>query len=229
MLSARLVDSIFVAVDTELGMQLLEINPEDYCTSELGVFVDSSSEAIASKNKIEANIQAMLQNSVKPSTIVEIIQSNNIAELKEKLKRIEQIQTEMEQQTAQSEMEAQTALEEKKKEFMEYEMLLKEAFMNAEYDRKEDIEMIRGEFNTYTFKDGDSDDDGVPDVMEVQKHRLERDKLNAKINDQNRNRIAKIITENRKIELQNKALSLKEKDMKMKAAANRKKAMAKKN
>jgi len=210
--------------ETELGMQLLEINPDDYCTSELGVFLDSSSEAIARKNKIEANVQSMIQNAVQPSTIVEILQSTNIAELKEKLKKIEEMQADMERQNAKSEQDANIALEETRKEFMEYEMMLKEAFMNAEYDRKEDIEMIRGEFNTFTFKDGDSNANNIPDVMEVQAHTLEREKLAAKTAAQDRDRIAKMVVENKKQRLKEKELAIKENDMKEKNAINRKKA-----
>lgn len=209
--------------ETELGAQLLEINPDDYANADLGVYLDSSSEAIARKNKIEGTVQAMIQNNVRPSTVVEILKSTNIAELTEKLKKIEEIQAQVEQQNAKSEQEANLALEETRKSFMEYEMMLKETLMNAEYDRKEDIEMIRGEFNTYTFKDGDSNANGIPDVMEVEKHKLEREKLYTKTDQQNRDRIAKMVGENKKLKLQQDALALKEKDMKMKNAINKQK------
>jgi len=209
--------------DTELGNQLLEITPEDYCNAELGVFVDSSAEAIARKNKLEGNVQAMIQNAVQPSTIVEILQTTNVADLKAKLKDIEEIQRTIDAQNASSEQEAQAAMDDRKKEFLEYEMMLKEAYMNAEYDRKEEIEKIRGEYNTFTFQDGDANDNGVPDLVEIEKFRLEREKLSMKTDQQNRDRVSKMVMENRKLNLQEKGLDLKAKDMKQKNAINHKK------
>jgi len=210
--------------DTVLGMQLLEVDPDDYCMAELGVFIDSSSEAIARKNKIEANVQAMLQNGAKPSTIVEVLQTVNIADLKEKLREIEDIQAQIDNQMATSEDERLAAVDQRREEFMEYEMMLKEAYMNAEYDRKEGIEDIKGVYNTFTFQDGDSNDNGVPDAIEIQKMRMEKDKLSAKIKSDERNTIAKMVTEHKKLKLKDKELNLKAKDMKEKNAISKIKA-----
>ena len=70
---------------------------------------------------------------------------------------------------AESEQEAAQALEESKQRFVEFSKLLDRENMEAEYDRKEDIEYIRGSFNTFTFQNGDVNANNVPDTMEVQK------------------------------------------------------------
>lgn len=207
--------------DTELGNELLNINPISYCNTELGIIMESSAEAIAIKNKIEANVQAMVQNQVKPSTIFEILQTQNLSELKQKLKRIEEIQEQTEQQNQQGEVEAAKQADERKKQFMEYEKLLDIKVMNAEYDRKEDIEMIKGEFNTFTYQDGDANDNGVPDAQEVAKLQLERDKLAQKREQVYSDRTERIAKHQVEVDLKTKQLSLQEKAQDQKARNDR--------
>jgi hypothetical protein len=194
--------------DTEVGNEVINIDANEYCNAELGIFLESSSEAIAIKNKVEANVQAMIQNQVKPSTILEVLQTQNLSELKQKLKRIEQIQDQVAQQNQESEQEAAKQLDERKKQFMEYEKLLDTQFMNAEYDRKEDIEMIKGEFNTFTFQDGDSNDNGIPDAQEVAKTQLERDKLAQKREQVTNDRADRLAKHQVDISLKEKQLAL---------------------
>jgi hypothetical protein len=161
---------------TEFGNEVNELNPEEYCNASLGVFVQSSAEAIAIKNKMEANVQAMIQNKARPSTIIDVLTSDNIAELKAKLKRIEEIEDESSKAQQEGEAKQQEDMDNRKMKYAEFQNMLDTKLMMAEYDEKKEIEMIRGEFNTFTFKDGDSNANDTPDVMEVEKHRLERDK-----------------------------------------------------
>lgn len=172
------LDGIYKAWNsTEVGNQLLEIEPTEYCSADLGIFVQSSSEAIALKNKIEANAQAMLQNNVKASTIISILRSQNIAELEAKLLQIEEEQAKAEQEAAQSEQDALIAADERREQFEEFMEILRRGTMHEEYDRKEDLEEIKGTYNTFTFQDGDSNDNGVPDAAEIQKILLEKEKV----------------------------------------------------
>lgn len=210
--------SKFVNVDGVKGMysndvygnELVDIDPNTYCNADLGILVESSSEAISRKNKMESAITAMLQNNVKPSTISEIVLMDNVAEMRTKLKEIEEIQQRIEEQTAKNEEEAQAAADQRKKDFADYDNMLKVNFMNEEYDRKEDLEMVKGEFNTMTFKDGDSNDNGIPDAMEVEKHRLEREKFENGVQQQNADRALKQQTENAKLAMKDKELQQRE-------------------
>ena len=187
----------FLAIDgvykvwnsTDLNTEILEIEPTEYCSADLGIMVQSSAEAMAIKNKLEGSVQAMLQNNVKPSTILHILKSQNIADLESKLNHIEEIQAKAEQQSAQSQQEAEAAADERKKQFMEYQELLKRGSMQEEYDRKEDIENIRGTFSTFTFQNGDVNSNGIPDATEVAKLTLEREKFMATLQGQREARV----------------------------------------
>ena len=196
--------------DDVYGNQVLEIDPNTYCNAELGIFMQSSAEAMAMKNKMEGTIVGMIQNNAKPSTIAGIIKAQSIPELETKLKEIEALQAKIDEATVTNQEEAQKAADARKERFAKLDAMLKTDYMQEEYNRKEDIEMLRGEFNTFTFKDGDSNDNGTPDVMEVQKHQLERDRLDNDREQGNANRTAATDLNNGKLALKNKELDLKE-------------------
>jgi len=162
---------------TEFGNEILEIDPEQYCTSELGIMVQSSAEAIAIKNKLEANVQNMLQNNVKVSTIFEVLTSDNIAELKSKLLRIEEIEQEIAKQQQESEAEVIQQQDERRfhLEAVLHQYRLEEIAAKGEIEKEKAI--IQGEYNTFTFQDGDSNDNGILDAKEIEDLRLEREKL----------------------------------------------------
>ena len=208
--------------DSEMGNELLEIEPEDYCSSEFGIFVDSSSETIVLKNKLEATVQAMLQNGVKPSTVWNVLKSDNIAEMETKLKYVEDLQAQADQALASSEEEAASAADLRAKDFEQFRANLELEKLNIEYDRKEEIEMIKGEFNTLTFKDGDSNANQVPDALEVDKHRLDREKFSADVNLRNAERVDKIKKEAEDRKLKREEMASKEKIAKSKPKPTKK-------
>jgi hypothetical protein len=174
---------------TDLNTELLEIEPVEYCSADLVVMVQSSAEAIGIKNKLEANVQAMIQANVKPSTVLNVLRSQNVAELESKLKHIEELQAQAEQAAAQSQEDAAAAADERKKQFMEYEEMLKRGTMQEEYDRKEDLENIKGTFATFTFQNGDSNANNVPDAVEADKLALEREKHLTELQDRREARL----------------------------------------
>lgn len=205
--------------DTELGNQLLEIDPVQYSTTELGVVVESSSEALQVLKALQGDAQAMLQNGAKPSTIAEIRSTLNIASLKAKLKQIEDLQAKAEQAMAANEQEAQKMADERQKEFAEYTAILERATMHEEYDRKEDIELIRAEANMFTFKAADeSTPNGVPDILELEAHKLERDKHRDAMAQQNLDRAEKLKTDSEDRKLKREEMKSKEKIAKKKSS-----------
>lgn len=173
---------------SEYGNEIFAVNPDEYCNEDLGVFVDSSSDATLMKNKIEASVTAMLQNGTKVSTIIDILYANNVAEIRNKVAEVEALQAQSEQSIAQQEEANAKAADDRKKEFAEFENMLDLRLLGEEYDRKEDIEMIKGAFNTYTFQDGDSNDNGVPDAMEVAKMDLANRKLTTDVEQKSEDR-----------------------------------------
>lgn len=163
--------------DDDYYTQLLEIYPEDLMNEELGIFFSKASEELRKLEEMKGYAQAMLQNNQKPSTVLEVIDSMNVAELKAKLRVIEEMDAQMEQAVAENEAQMAEMADERKERYREFEQLLDLEFMHQEYDRKEDLEYIEGSFNTFSFSTGDSNANGIPDPVEVQKMNNDREKL----------------------------------------------------
>jgi len=151
--------------------ELLDIDPNTYAYAELGILMSRSSDELAKLNQMKGaqNVQAMIQAGVKPSTILEIFQANNVAELKMTLKEIEEMEVQMEQQMQMSEEEAQKAADERKKDFAQFENDLEATLIDKEWDRRDQNEMIKGEWNELSYKGTmDADDDGIADALQVE-------------------------------------------------------------
>lgn len=162
----------------DFDQELLSLDPNSYCSAELGLFINHSASEAQTLQAYKNQIQAMVQNGVKQSTILEIQQADNVAELMEKLKRLEDIQMEQLQQTQQGEQAQEMALEQVKEQAMKTASLLKREEINVEYDRKDQLEMIKGEYGLYEFGgDGDNNDNGIPDATEISKRVIATQKV----------------------------------------------------
>lgn len=199
--------------DDEVGTTVLELMPEDFMFEELGVFVTDASEELRKLNDIKEYAQAMMQNGAKISTIIEVVESDNLAELKQTIRKIEAIEAEMEAAMQDAEYDAQAAADERSMRIMAYESLLETKKMHEEYDRKEDLELIQVAGNTFTFQDGDSNDNGVPDITEIQKLLQGQQKITADIEDKRAQRAIKM-----------KEVDLKVKELEHKISSDRVKA-----
>lgn len=198
--------------DSELGNQLLEIDPNQYTLAELGVSVQSSSEAMQVLKAMQADAQAMLQNNVKPSTVLEVRRAQNIAELSVKLKKIEELQAQAEQTMAKNEEEAAKAADERKKQFAEYENMLQIKLQDHKYDREEELHLIDAEANMYSFKAGDeAEANGIPDILELEQHKLEREKHQAAVSKDNMDRAERMKKDSEDRKLKREEMRSKEK------------------
>jgi hypothetical protein len=154
---------------------LLDLDPVEYCNAMLGIVVRTSAKDQRKLDELKGYMQEMLQNGVKPSTLLEIILTENIAELRVKLKHIEAIQAEAEQNMEMTKQEAMAAEEERKRQFQIFQNTLDKELINAEWDRKDQNTMIKGEYDIVSFtKSQDNDVDGIPDGTEIQDRIMER-------------------------------------------------------
>lgn len=161
----------------DFDSQLLDIDPNTYAYAELGILMTRSTEELATLNQLKQQVEPMIQQGAKPSTILEIIQANNVAELKMRLKTIEDMQAAMEQQQAQSEQEAQAAADERKKDFANFEASLDAVQLDHEWDRRDQNTMIKGEYDVRKMGDISLEEDqGITDAV------LENEKLFQKAN-----------------------------------------------
>lgn len=213
--------------EDDFDRDLLEIDPNSYCSAELGLFVKASSEEQQILMQYKQQTQAMIQNGVKQSTILEIQQANNVAELLGKLKRIEEIEMQQAQSSAENEHQKNMELEEIKKKFLKLGSMLRQDEINVEYDRKEALEMVKGEYQLYSFGgDGDNNNNGIPDAAEISKRVIAQQKI---LSDErktqqeiaHRDRIHKdnMQMEEKQIQLKKDEMASKEKIERMKAKA----------
>lgn len=195
-------------------MELLDIDGPELMESELGVFLSDSDEESNTLDFLKSNIQNYIQNGVKPSTTVEIARSKSIEDLRDILRKVEEADIKLAQQQAESEEEARRRTIEIEQQYKEYENFLKKDFMNAEYDRKERIEYIRGDVAIHTYKGTDDvNNNNIPDITEIEKRSIER----SQVQENQRSNQAKESIENRKISVKEKEIQSKERIEKLKA------------
>lgn len=223
--------------EDDFDRELLDIDPNSYCSAELGLFIKHSAEEQRTLEMYKNQVQAMIQNGVKQSTILEIQQANNVAELMDKLKRIEEIEAQQAAAQAENEHEREIAIEQTREKFLRLQSLLKQDEINVEYDRKESLAMVEGEYNLFGFGgDGDNNDNGIPDAVEIGKRVIAQQKIladerNAQMEISSRERIHKdqmslskdqMALEEKKIESKEKTDMAKVKAMKIKARSAKK-------
>lgn len=148
-------------MDDDLGTQVMEIFPEDFSMAQLGVFISSSSIEGQNLEKAKTMVEGFLQNQGKMSTAIEVIKADNMAELQRKLKQLEAIEQQISQQTEQTQQQHEKDLEEIREKYLAYGKMLDKEFMEAEYDRKEDIEYIKGTYQVEALDKGDKGADNL--------------------------------------------------------------------
>jgi len=178
--------------ESEFEYELESADPIEYASAELGLFV-TKFEAEKLK-KMEAYASTYAANGARPSTVLEIITADNIASLKATLKKVEDAESRAAQAGAQSEEAAVAAAEEVKKKYMELEKTLETDYMNKEYDRKIDLEHVKGDYALHRNKDlndGDNNNNGIPDSSEIFARASDREKLMQADSQQNADRTIK--------------------------------------
>jgi hypothetical protein len=161
-----------------MDTMLLDLDPVEYCNACLNVMVKTSAKEQRRLDELKMYTQEMLQNGASPSTILEIILTENVAELRTKLKFIEQTAAKAAQDGAASEQEAKKEMIELEQQFAIFENTLKEQLIDKEWDRKDQNTMIKGEYDIVSFtKSEDNDGDGVPDATEIADRVLKRFKI----------------------------------------------------
>lgn len=125
------------------GTELLEIMPEDFQMAELGIFMSRGRELQDTLNALKQNVQAMLQNNIPPSTIIDIYTTQNLAELKQILKQTEVIMQKNQEKAAEQQQKHELNIENLRKELLTFEADLQERKLNAEWDRKDQNTVLK--------------------------------------------------------------------------------------
>lgn len=128
-------------------LEMLEIDPVAYANADLGIMFGSSVKEQERFEQLRGTaMQNMIQNGVKPSTIAEIIMAESIAELKQNLLYIEGIEADIAKQLEDSKGEQAQAADQRAMAMAEFENKLKMDLENLKWDRKDENEMVKGEY-----------------------------------------------------------------------------------
>lgn len=185
---SRIADSWGIPADSwmmdEFDRELASIDSMEASLEKQKIWLEYNTIELQKLERAKQSMDMFIQNGTPMSQIFEVWDSQNMAEIKKKIIEMEQQQAQQQEAIADNAAKREEMLLEKQKDIKEFEHILDKDFMNEEYDRKEGIEELKGVFNTFTFQDGDSNDNGIPDGAEVmkivQKRESEKDKINLK-------------------------------------------------
>lgn len=155
----------------DMRTAILQIDPVQYIEADMGVYISRSARDLQNLEMVRQQVQAFAQNGSAPSTIIDVVQARSLSKLRSILLEAEAKTMQANQQVQMNEAEAAERLEMIRGSFEELKGLINERLMNAEYDRKEEIEHIKGAYSTYKNVEGTGDNNanGVPDALEVRK------------------------------------------------------------
>jgi hypothetical protein len=157
---------------------VIELKPDTFLNSDLGIFITDNIRDYEALEKMRAMSLEMLQNGYKASDIMELYTSTSAETYKREIKALEDQRAKVEQ------------------EIKKYQSEQQERAIKLEIDNREDIQKheldkidrqgewkLREKVASNYFQDPshDADDDGIPDAIELLKHKdqvdIEIDKL----------------------------------------------------
>jgi hypothetical protein len=124
---------MYVMPDTT--MQYIDIDSMQHMESEYGVFVSDSGADVEKLNQAKGLAQAMIQNGTPASDILEMLDTDNIAGIKQKIKKAEQAR----QQLEQAQQEAQMQMQQQQMQMQQ--MQLEAEAIDKEKDRQLQLEL----------------------------------------------------------------------------------------
>lgn len=174
----------FVQPDTG-KIVYLDIDPIQHSESEYGIFVANSGKQIEKLKKLEAQIQNLIQNGAKGSTIIDVMDSENFAEMKSKFLYAEQKMDEYTQQ-----LELMKGEQQKEVLALQDEMAEKQHERTLEQiDRKGEWDIRKAEVTAYAIDEGpnvDNISNAVEAGLKQQELGLKQQEINLKERDSKR-------------------------------------------
>jgi hypothetical protein len=190
-----------IYLKSDLRSAILDINPEDYLESEFALFVRGGGKEQEKLNMLKQFAQAFAQNGSTPSTVAEVINSENFAKIRNILKEAEAAQQKMNEQMQQqqAEMEQQAIA-----------MQLDAKQRDNEHELEVQARQHQHEKEVVVLKEGakamsDLDNDGEPDAATIYNALTEQARLDL----ERRKNEAEIISQREELRLKEKELELK--------------------
>lgn len=158
----------------------LDITPKFYY-EDMDVFVSDTSKDLENIQKLQQLIQPAMQNGASLLEAAEILTNDNFNIIKQKLKDMQTRQEQMQQQQQEAEAQQQQQLQQMQNEAKQQELMLQEAQMDLQryqIDQDNQTKIAVAQINAYRgTEDMDQNDNGIPDIAEIGKQALERQKI----------------------------------------------------
>lgn len=155
---------------------------DDFYYEDMDVFVSDSTKDIQNIEALKTLIQPAMQNGATLLDAAQILASDNLSTIINKLKEIEAANQERIQAAQEQEQTNQEQLIAMTNEVKEQELILKEAEMDLtkyKIDQDNTTKIAVAQMSAYRgLEDQDQDDNGIPDVMEIGKQAIEQQKAN---------------------------------------------------
>ncbi|MFA5616825.1 MAG: hypothetical protein WDK95_08205 [Syntrophorhabdaceae bacterium] len=146
---------------------------DDFLYSDFGIFVTDSTQESRNLEAVRSLLQPAMQNGASLSDVAEVIASNNLTEIRKKLKEIEDKRQQREEEMQQMQNEAQQQMVEAQLQDKEADRELK----RYEIDSRNEVALLISENQSET-KNMDLNRNGIADVLEgeVKEIEIEADK-----------------------------------------------------
>ena len=169
----------FIFDDAERAF--MDIDPKFYY-EDMDVFVTNTSKDIENIQKLQQLIQPAMQNGASLLEAAEILTSDNLNNIKNKIKDIEAKQQQAQQEQQQNEAQQQQQLQKMENDSKEQELMLKEAELDLQrykIDQDNQTKIAVAEMDVYKGSDNlDVNNNNIPDPMEIGKQAIEQEKMN---------------------------------------------------
>lgn len=158
----------------------LDITPKFYY-EDMDVFVSDTSKDLENIQKLQQLIQPAMQNGASLLEAAEILTNDNFNIIKQKLKDMQTRQEHVQQQQQEAEAQQQQQLQQMQNEAKQQELMLQEAQMDLQryqIDQDNQTKIAVAQINAYRgAEDMDQDNNGIPDIAEIGKQAIERQKI----------------------------------------------------
>jgi len=190
-------------INSEYKTMFFDINPDEFCSSELGLFVVNSAKEVAKLNNLRSLALEFAQNKAKPSTIAEILEGSNFAQIKRKLREVEEAEQAMQAASEQAQQEHEQLLQQmvlaQREDEQAHEMELK----RVDIDGKIMVEQMKIDA---TLFGSDIDGNGEMDINELEKRNLDREKFYMDLSEKRSARMDQVNLKKQELQLKDKQI-----------------------
>ncbi len=190
-------------ITSDFRQAFLSIDPLEYTESEFAVFVKNTARESEKLQTLKQLAHSFAQNGSMPSTVAEILDSDNFARVKGLLAQVEQKMQETEGQAAQAAAQA-----EQEKAQGEQQKLVQEQMFEADQnqlDRDKDIMLKQMDIDKELYAQ-DVNNNQIPDANEIEKRQIEREHFRDEMHEKKRENKSKESLDKEKLRIEEKKI-----------------------